>query len=65
MKSKFSVLSPIIQGRNDVTAGCEGKVKKDIRSAFESIVEGNLSNTGNWLSDVAADNLAKETCKTI
>ena len=40
-------------------AGCEGKVKKDIRSAFESIVEGNLSNIENWLSDVAADNPAK------
>jgi hypothetical protein len=59
MKSNFSVLSPIIEGRNDVTAGCEGKVKKDIRSAFELIVEGNLSNIENWLSDVAADNQAK------
>lgn len=40
-------------------AGSEDKVKKDVRSAYQAIVEGNLPNIENWLNVIARENPAK------
>ena len=45
-----------IKGR---TLGAKDKVQTDIKQAFQSLVEGNLSNVEKWLNEVATDNPAK------
>ncbi len=39
--------------------GAKDKVQTDIKQAFQSLVEGNLSNVEKWLNEVATDNPAK------
>lgn len=39
--------------------GATDKAQKDIKQAYQSLVEGNLSNIENWLNDVAAKDPAK------
>ena len=39
--------------------GARDKTNSDIKQAFQSIVEGNLSNIEKWLKEVATDNPAK------
>ena len=39
--------------------GTENKVKKDVKQAFQNLVEGNLSNIDTWLKEVARGNPAK------
>lgn len=45
-----------IKGR---TPGARDKVQTDIKQAFQSLVEGNLSNVEKWLNEVATTNPAK------
>ena len=44
------------QGRKP---GSKDKVQTDIKEAFQSLVENNLSNIETWLNEVAAENPAK------
>lgn len=44
------------QGRKP---GSKDKAQKDIKQAYQSLVEGNLSNIENWLNVVAAKDPAK------
>jgi len=39
--------------------GTENKVKKDVKQAFQTLVEGNLSNIEKWLQEVGKENPAK------
>jgi hypothetical protein len=39
--------------------GSKDKAKKDIKQAFQSLIENNLSNIEKWLNEVAVDNPAK------
>ena len=39
--------------------GATNKVTRDIRSAYQQLVEFNLENMSTWLADIAADNPEK------
>jgi len=39
--------------------GATNKVTRDIRSAYQQLVEFNLENMSLWLADIAADNPEK------
>lgn len=39
--------------------GSKDKAKTDIKQAYQSLVEGNLSNIENWLNEVATKDPAK------
>lgn len=39
--------------------GAPNKVTRDIRSAYQQLVEFNLENMSTWLADIAADNPEK------
>lgn len=40
-------------------SGAKDKVQSDIKQAYQSLVEGNLTNIETWLSKVAAKDPAK------
>lgn len=44
------------QGRKP---GSKDKAQTDIKEAFQTLVENNLSNVETWLNEVAAENPAK------
>lgn len=39
--------------------GAKDKVQKDIKQAYQSLVEGNLSNIESWLNEVAVKDPGK------
>lgn len=40
-------------------SGAKDKVQSDIKQAFQSLVEGNLTNIESWLNEVAAKDPGK------
>ena len=40
-------------------AGAKDKTQTEIKQAYQSLIEGNLSNIENWLNEVAAKDPAK------
>ncbi len=41
------------------TTGTPNKVSKDVREAYQALIESNLENMNSWLSEVSKENPAK------
>jgi hypothetical protein len=41
------------------TTGTPNKVSKDVREAYQALIESNLENMNSWLTEVSKENPAK------